>query len=343
MPGDIAHCCDNQPVQPHCRSFPKTKIGDRSRSFAVHWYQSYSFIEHFLQRNLVYCFCCRFFPSHSSRSDTVFTEKGFNNWKKIGDKLKKHAESDSHKESVVRWAAYMQTKSSGTIANQLLSQRAKTIASNCQYIVILSKLAVLLACQNIPFRGHDESRESDKKGNFAEILELLFSLIPEFKHFNSAPKNAKYVPKNIQNDLVTAFANVVQQQICEEIRESEGFVIIADEARDVSSKEQLSLCLRYINKHLIVNECFVGFSDLSELNAKALSEKIVEVLTKLGLDIKKCIGQCYDGASVMSGAATGVHQRINEIVSGGCILHSLSCPQVSRHCMSMRYNTYVIG
>ena len=195
-------------------------------------------------------------------------------------------------------------QSSDTVANQLLSQRAKTIASNCQYILILSKLAVLLARQNIPFRGHDESRESDNKGNFVEILELLFSLIPEFKHyFDSAPKNAKYVSKDIQNDLVAASTNVVLQHICEEIRESEGFVIIADEARDVSSKEQLSLCLRYINKHLIVNEHFVGFSDLSELNAKALSEKIVEVLTKLGMDIKKCIGQCYDGASVMSGCS----------------------------------------
>ena len=95
-------------------------------------------------------------------------------------------------------------------------------------------------------------------------MELLFSLIPEFKHyFDSAPKNAKYVSKDIQNDLVAASTNVVLQQICEEIRESEGFVIIA---RDVSSKEQLSLCLKYINKHLIVNERFVGFSDLSELS-----------------------------------------------------------------------------
>ena len=49
VPGDIAHCRDNQPVQPRCRSFPKTKIGDRNRSFAVHWYQSYSFIEYSLQ------------------------------------------------------------------------------------------------------------------------------------------------------------------------------------------------------------------------------------------------------------------------------------------------------
>ena len=82
--------------------------------------------------------------------------------------------------------------------------------------------------------------------------------------------------KDIQNDLLKAATDVVLQQICDEIKESEGFTIIADETRDVSGKEQLSLCLRYINKQMIVNERFVGFSELSELDAKALSDKIMQ-------------------------------------------------------------------
>ena len=95
--------------------------------------------------------------------------------------------------------------------------------------------------------------------------------------------------------------------------------MIADEARDVSKKEQLSLCLRYVNKQLEVNERFVGFSDLCDLDAKALAEKIVARLQVLGLDIKQCVAQCYDGASVMSGQVSGVQQRLREIVGNGCV------------------------
>ena len=63
----------------------------------------------------------------------------------------------------------------------------------------------------------------------------------------------------------------------------------------------------------------VGFSDLCDLDAKALAEKIVVRLQVLGLDVKQCIAQCYYGVSVMSGQVSGVQQRLREIVGNGCI------------------------
>ena len=223
----------------------------------------------------------------------------------IGEKLKKHAESDAHKESMAKWMAYKQTKS--TVADQLASHRASTVA-------------VLCARQGIPLRGHDESSTSSNKGNYVEILELIASVMPELGcQFRSLPNNAKYTSKVVQNDLLKAAADVVLKQITDEIKDAEGFAVIADEARDVSKKEQLSLCLRYVNKQLEVNERFVGFSDLCDLDAKALAEKIVARLQVLGLNIKQCVAQCYDGASVKSGQVSGVQQRLREIVGNGCV------------------------
>ena len=40
VPRDIARSRDEKPVQPQLRNFQKTKVGDRNRSFSVHWYQS---------------------------------------------------------------------------------------------------------------------------------------------------------------------------------------------------------------------------------------------------------------------------------------------------------------
>ena len=320
IPNDIAHSRDDKPVQPQLRNFQKTRVGDRNRSFAVHWYQSYPFIEYSIQRDAVYCFSCRLFPSGSGYADTTFTTRGCNKWKKIGEKLKRHAESDAHKESMAKWMAYKQTKSSPTVADQLISQRASTVAANRMYISTLSQVAVLCARQGIALRGHDESSTSSNKGNYVEILELLASVMPELeRQFRSLPNNAKYTSKVVQNDLLKAAGDVVIKQITDEIKDAEGFAVIADEARDVSKKEQLSLCLRYVNKNLEVNERFVGFSDLCDLDAKALAEKIVVRLQVLGLDVKQCIAQCYDGASVMSGQVSGVQQRLREIVGNGCV------------------------
>ena len=63
----------------------------------------------------------------------------------------------------------------------------------------------------------------------------------------------------MQNDLLKAAADVILKQISDEIKEAEGLAVIADEARDISKKEQLTLCLRYVNKHLVVNEHFWDF------------------------------------------------------------------------------------
>ena len=109
--------------------------------------------------------------------------------------------------------------------------------------------------------------------------------------------------------MLKAAADIVLKQITDEIKDTEGFAVIADEVRDVS-KKAISL---------EVNECFVGFSDLCDLDAKPLAEKIVARLQVLDLDIKQCIVQCSDGASVMSGQVSGVQQRLREIVGSGCV------------------------
>ena len=104
---------------------------------------------------------------------------------------------------MAKWMAYKQTKSSSTVADQLISQRASAVAANRMYISTLSQVAVLCARQGIALRGHDESSTSSNKGNYVEILELLTSVMPELgRQFRSLPNNAKYTSKVVQNDLL---------------------------------------------------------------------------------------------------------------------------------------------
>ena len=91
----------------------------------------------------------------------------------------------------------------------------------------------------------------------------------------------------------------------------EFYSIIADESRDISRIEQLSLCLRYVHPDdYSIEERFLGFTNCPNLDASSLAEQIVSQLHSLGLNLTKYVAQCYDGASVMSGHLSGVQKHI---------------------------------
>ena len=95
-----------------------------------------------------------------------------------------------------------------------------------------------------------------------------------------------------------------------------------DESKDVSRKEQLSLCIRYTSlPDCNVHEDFLTFKYMINVDAKSLCEAIVSILTSLGLNECLIIAQCYDGASVMSGDVSGVQARFREIHKNAVYIH----------------------
>jgi hypothetical protein len=77
------------------------------------------------------------------------------------------------------------------------------------------------------------------------------------------------------------------------------FALMADESRDSSGHEQLSIVLRVVvptddNKN-IIQEYFLGLIRLHEFDAPALSNTIADFLINYGIDLQSCISQCYDG------------------------------------------------
>jgi len=132
------------------------------------------------------------------------------------------------------------------------------------------------------------------------------------KRLLEKPLNAKYTSHNIQNELLETMANVVREQIIDEVKKSQYFSVMVDESKDVSKTEQISIVLRFYNQKQI-HECFVDFKAATGLDALSLSTIILDSLRSYGLDVTSClVGQGYDGASVMSGCHSGVQQRIRD-------------------------------
>lgn len=180
----------------------------------------------------------------------------------------------------------------------------------------------------LEFRGHDESADSPSRGNFLSFLDFLVKkgVIPCSGRLQS--KVAKYTSPDSQNELLQIAADKVLEQIAAEVATVGYCSVLADETKDISKKEQMSICLRYVHDGAVV-ERFVGFAIAKKLDAESLAHLIVEKLKALGVAEDKLVAQCYDGAAAMSGHKSGVQQRLRNEFPRAVYIHC------HNHCLQL--------
>ena len=86
-------------------------------------------------------------------------------------------------------------------------------------------------------------------GNFVELLNFAVRRgdIVLRDHLENCQKNASYISKTSQNQLGDCCGKVITNSIIEKVKQAKLYSIIADECSKSSSKEQLSLVLRFVN------------------------------------------------------------------------------------------------
>ena len=106
----------------------------------------------------------------------------------------------------------------------------------------------------------------------------------------------------------TNWVEVVRKYICNEIiaevKKSKYYTVIVDEVTDISNKEQVSISLRYVY-YGTVKEVFIAFVSVERITGKNIAAAILNWIQTAGLSSSDMRGQCYDGASNMSGARSG--------------------------------------
>lgn len=265
LPSDIAQSVVQSPVQPNVK-FPFTKFGSSKRRFRLNWYRKYKWIEYSVDRNAAFCYPCRLFPAAYGRTEESFTKTGFCDWKHATGKkgiLVCHDTCYSHKKAMLSWSDFKVNAKKGTsIDNLLASDRRRQIEQNRHYLQTLTEVILVCAKQDIPLRGHRESQTSESpwlnRGNFIEILHLVGKhdhIVQE--KLETCPRNAKYTSPEIQNTLLEIMGNMVRKTICDNIREAGVFSLMADETKDCSKKEQMSVVLRYVSlREAVIHEHF---------------------------------------------------------------------------------------
>lgn len=219
--------------------------------------------------NKMYCsLCMAFSTNHSS------------NWisgilvhvKHIYKSVEVHEISNSHKLAVHAFITGSSLKSLDLYFND---QRKKDLETKTQILERIISIILVLAKQDLPFRGHRNencySMQNDfsKKGNFLEIVKLVAKFDTVLKNhideiskksikmkLSTDYKNIKgprgrgsfnsYLSKNTFNKIIIIIGNLPKKKIAQEVIEAKIFSLEIDSTQDVAVMDQLSLYIRYV-------------------------------------------------------------------------------------------------
>ena len=247
----------------------------------------------------------------SKMKEPAFVKEGFNNWKKAQTCFVKHEMSMCHQGACSKELSENQESISA-----LLSQQ-----SNMKHRTISTK--------NMPKESHGNSyipsatkhrgkgkQEADE--NLSQLLHLRKKDVPELQKWDD------YLSLVIQNELIRSIGTTLLRNLLKDIREARYFVILADEATDVSLKEQISLSVRWVDHELEVHEDPVELIQTDATTGGSLAYALKDARVRMNLPMSLCRGQAYDGAANMQGRMKGVAVRISEECPAALHVHCLA-------------------
>lgn len=132
----------------------------------------------------------------------------------------------------------------------------------------------------------------------------------------------------IQNEYLQIMTLHILRQIGNSICKNDVYTSMADECTNASHMEQFTICIRWVDEHLIDREDVIGLRYVEAIDTDHLADAMKIVPLWLNLKLLDCHGQCYDGASNMVGSKRGVAAQLQSIepcaVLTHCYAHALN-------------------
>jgi hypothetical protein len=326
------------PCQPKLNMYPRTKFGEKQRSFNSFWYDQFKWLEYSITADRAFCFPCRLFNNSSGinvgHAEVNYSKVGFNNWKNATSKFREHQLTKTHLNSTNSLTDFLQSKPIDIILDenneQSRSQKEIQRLKNRQIMNRLIDITLCLGIGGRPFRGKNEKDSSFNKGLFKDIVTLLSKYDPLLKsHLDSGPKNSSYCSNLIQNDLILSVSNVIKNQFREKIR-NQKISIIADETSDIGHHEQLSIVIRYFdNFKKYPVEQFICMKRITSIDSETIFNTLQDVISEYDIKWESIVSMCFDGAATMSGSLSGVQARIKEKNEKSLFVHCYG------HCLNL--------
>lgn len=117
--------------------------------------------------------------------------------------------------------------------------------------------------------------EFENQGNFRAILKYRSHGDTFLNNIFEEEKGYKYISPKMQNEIICICDQLILKEIVGRVNAAEGFAVLADETTDIATKEQLTLCVRFIDNNNIVNESFLKFIIIHSLTGTDLASTII--------------------------------------------------------------------
>ena len=176
-----------------------------------------------------------------------------------------------------------------------------------QHLKIIMESLQYLERQDISLRGKEEGND-----NFTQLLLLPGKEYPFIieRLISTRKHGSLYVHHNYQNGLINIMSKQLLRKKLDDINRSRMFSLMCDEYTDVSNKQQLSMCVRWIDDSLNPHENFLGFYELPNIVSDTIVSAIKDSLTLFIRLLSDLRGQTYDSASNVLGKRSGVAAQI---------------------------------
>lgn len=182
------------------------------------------------------------------------------------------------------------------------------LEKNRYYVQSIAEMVQFLVLNELALRGTYDIDEHEEISLFQNLFKYTVKKDMKLSEcVKAVPVNAKYTSPEIQNDVIQILAEIVSEDISNDINSADvpWFSILEDGTRDKNNRENVALGARYV-KDGKVKESIIAIKTCSDLDAKTFADLTLKVLHDCNLDNSKILSQCYDGTSVMSGRKGGV-------------------------------------
>lgn len=273
--------------------------------------------------------------------------------------LSRHARSSFHLQCNEVAANFLKVMKNPCkdIGNLLCSQRLMEVEKNRNILRTVIPLLQLCAVQNISLRGHRDDGylllkngnviNSENDGNFRHLLRYRIDAGDKAfeQHISDCNihKLPTYISKTTQNQLLTTMCSLLKEDIIHDVNSADFWSILVDESTDRQTREQMVIVARYVKYNadgnyvvqedpFAVVDAFERTTDILnpvdmdevKLDGVTLGKIIMAEINKATLDVKRCVGQGYDGAAALSSMVSGAAMIVKESAPYADYFHCVS-------------------
>jgi hypothetical protein len=136
------------------------------------------------------------------------------------------------------------------------------------------------------------------------------------KHLESIPLSNDTVSRRISD-----MASNVKEQLIEKVKASKYYFIQLDESTDVSNMTYLLTFIRFEDEESVKEELLFCERLLGRTTSNDIFKQLDQFMKVHGIEWKKYVGVCSDGARGMTGKYSGVVAQIKEVVPDAKFVH----------------------